>query len=241
MRKTLSDIAIAAQVVGTAIGGIVVVYLICLFAQASSGEQLTAVAAIVGGVIGAAGAAIAVYLTLAGQRKDDAQKVEAALRQEVAEFGRLAHGALGLCELVLARPPTRFPLRDLPTLMAIPEAVVYKATADRISRLPYGALFVIFHDRVAEAGQLARTCAISARPFLQDGRGPPEPLIADSTAKTLATAWFDVCMIARTILRRDANAAQLADQAIDECLKDLDALPERIRPLLEPEPPAASP
>ena len=55
-----------------------------------------------------------------------------------AEFGRLALALLGVCDLILDQQ-ARVPMRDLPVIMAMPEAVVYKATADRISRLPYGA------------------------------------------------------------------------------------------------------
>src|SRR6202034_1328987 len=102
------------------------------------------------GFIGAAGTALAVYLTLASQRRDEAEKVEGALLAEVSEHARLAHGLLALCEMVLLEG-YEIPLRDLPSLMYMPDATVFKATADRISRLAYGPLFVVLHSRIAEA------------------------------------------------------------------------------------------
>ena len=62
-----------------AVAGIAVGYAFSIFPAAHVGEQLTAVAAVVGGLIGAGGAALAVYLTLGAQRRDDASKVEDSL------------------------------------------------------------------------------------------------------------------------------------------------------------------
>jgi hypothetical protein len=85
---------------------------------------------------GRRGAALAVYLTIDGQRRDEAQKVEAALRMEVAEFGRLAPLPLYLLSQRVIAEHAKIPARDLPVLVAMPEAIVYRETADRISRLP---------------------------------------------------------------------------------------------------------
>jgi hypothetical protein len=224
MRKDLPDAAIAAIVVGTTLGIAFAVYVICLFTTASGGEQLNALTAIFGGLIGAAGAAIAVYLTLAGQRKDEAQKVEGALIMEVAEFARMAFGALSPFENVLTKKYINtIPLRDLPALTAMPEPIVYKATADRLSRLPYGSLFVSFHTRIAEARQLANMLAVAAPTEIRNGT-PATRMLDDSIAKTLGTAWYDICSIARSILRKEELAAKtLIDAAVLATLKELDS------------------
>lgn len=212
--------------------------VVILFPGATTDGRLTAAAAALGGLIGAAGTALAVYLTLGSQRRDEAEKIESALRMEVAEFARLALGALGVCEQVLAGGP-RAPLRDLPALMAIPEAVVYRATADRISRLRDGSLFVVFHARIAEVVQMVAVYSVTGRSFLTETRRMPEPAIPDATARLLATGWFDVCMLAKSILRQDVAVPKLADAAIAASLTDLDAAYTRVSVLLDS--PAASP
>ena len=148
--------------------------VVTLFPHARSipGDQVAAGATVLGGLIGAAGTAFAVYLTLVSQRRDEAEKVEAALRTEVSEFGRLAVGALAPCESVITGE-YKIPLRDLPALVAMPDPVVYRATADRISRLPYGSLLVTFHARIAESVQMATILAVTARPVINPG-GPQQ-------------------------------------------------------------------
>jgi glucose uptake protein GlcU len=64
MRNDPSDAAIAAQVLGTTVGVIVVVYVISLFTEASSGERLSAVISCVLALVG-----IATAVSLIGQFK----------------------------------------------------------------------------------------------------------------------------------------------------------------------------
>lgn len=238
----LTRIAIGALSLMT---GLLIGFFVLLFGNSNPGEKLGAVAAVIGGLVGAGGAALAVYLTLDGQRQDEAEKVEAALRMEVAEHARLVIGALGVCELVMTEG-LEIPLHDLPGLMQIPDAPVYKSTADRISRLPYGSLFVVFHARIAEALQMVRIYATAPPP---PARGlQPERiariqeafdarrLLDREKAKTLATAWYDACTVGKTILRRDVDAQKIAEAAIAETLVDLDAVERRVGPVVAESP-----
>jgi hypothetical protein len=211
-----------------------VALVMILFDTAEHNDQLAALAAILGGAIGAAGTAIAVYLTLAAQRADEAEKVESTLRMEAAEFGRLAVGLLGVCEEILANR-AQIPVKDLPAIMSMPEAVVYKATADRISRLSYGALFVVLHARIAEAISTVKMMASKTTPDAFRDRILPSPMVDGFSAKLLLTAWFDVCEIARTILRPGAKSHDAAAAAIAQCLADLDAGHIRVGPLVKSE------
>ena len=90
---------------------------------------------------------------------------------------RLVFGLLEVfCERILLEHDW-VPVRDLPALMVMPEPIVYKATADRISRLPYGQLFVAFYGRIAEAliaNTLADLDAAQRRRELLSP--PPDPL-----------------------------------------------------------------
>jgi hypothetical protein len=221
-------ISIALMVVGFLIGLVTI-----LFCGAPLGDQLNAAAAMLGGAIGAAGTAGAVYLTLAAQRRDEAEKVESTLRMEAAEFGRLAFGKYGVCDLILV-DRREILVKDLPALMSMPKPVVYGATADRISRLPYGNLFVALHSRIAEAVSMAAMYAAAAPTPIFDGQLGPDPMVNEVTAKTLRTAWFDVCEIARSILRPDPGSHQIAGAVIAECLADLDAMHARGDPPVQP-------
>jgi len=191
-----------------------------------SGEQLSALATILGGIIAAAGTAVAVYLTLASQRRDDARKIEASLRQEVAEFGRLAYAQFEVFKEAQSGK-SQIPVRDLPALMAMPEPIVYKATADRIARLPYGALFVVFHARIAEVVSMATVYA-TAHPSRPETRPTPERFVDATTAETLAAGWGDICEIARTLLRRESTASSLTEATIASTLADLDSVHEQV-------------
>jgi hypothetical protein len=70
------------------------------------------------------------------------------------------------------------------------------------------------------------------------GRPLPQiPLYLDEEkAKTIATAWLDVCNIARTILRRDAIAQQLMNASISGILTDIEAANSRLGSVLNPNP-----
>jgi hypothetical protein len=205
-----------------------------LFDGAAHSDKLAAVAAILGGALGASGAALAVYLTLEAQRGDEAEKVESTLRMETAEFGRLALGRLEVCEEILAKR-AHIPMTDLQGIMSMPEAVVYKATADRISRLAYGELFVAFHARIAEATSMATMMAAKKTPDLFRGRSLPTPTVDSGSAKLFLIAWFDACEIARSILRPGPEAHQIAAATISECLTNLDAAHTRVGPLVKSE------
>jgi hypothetical protein len=127
-----------------------------LMRDGSVGDRLAATAAVLGGLIGAAGAAFAVYLTLISQRADEAEKVEASLRAEVAEFARLTVAPLDILTRLVIPGIRPMHLQDIPTVVTMPDPVVFRATADRLARLPYGPLLVTFHMRIAEAQQLVR-------------------------------------------------------------------------------------
>ena len=188
-------------------------------------DRLAATGAILGGLIGAGGVALAVYLTLAAQREDEAEKVEASLRAEVAEFARLAMGPLDILVEALSADSQGVERALVRELVVMPEPVVYKATADRLSRLWYGPLLVTFHTRIAEAQQYANLISLSPTRAIR-GLEIPNYLTAHDK-KVLTQAWHDICDIAQTILRQDPAASQRANDAQRETLKNLDGALER--------------
>jgi hypothetical protein len=219
---------VVAIVVGSTVLAVLAIYVACLFQQVSSGERLNAVAVIFGGIIGASGAALAVYLALRLQRADEGDRIKASLHMEVSEFARLAKAQLTLCERAIDGS-LKIPVRDLPALFAMPEPTVYRATVDRLSRLPNGRLFVVFHGRIAEAASLAKIYAQSAQSTLPPGF-IPTPMFDAQKAEILGKGWLDVCTLARSILRATPDAAALADASIEATLRELDSAIERAAP-----------
>lgn len=218
MRRSVS--AWVGVLLLVAIAGLLAAFIWLFANDSTEADRLAAVGAVLGGLIGAGGAALAVYLTLNAQREDEAAKVEASLRAEVVEFARLARGPLDvLTKFVLAG---KMPMlaRDAPALVALPDPVIFKAVADRLSRLPYGPLLVTFHVRIAEAKQIANIYSLSVPRDLAD-QGAPIYLTREN-AMTLATAWQDICSIARTILRKEPGIPQLIQAGLHQTLADLE-------------------
>jgi hypothetical protein len=120
-----------------AIGFIVILFaaLFVTLLEAKPGEVAAALASILGGLIGAAGAALAVYLTLKGQRDDESASTISAILSEVAELSKFPVGQLGFCGQVQIGNASA-PKSALPTIMHTPEAVIYPALPARIARLP---------------------------------------------------------------------------------------------------------
>lgn len=209
------------------------------FADHAPADRLAATGAILGGFIGAGGAVAAVYVMLNSQRKDEAEKVEASLRAEVVEFARLATGTLELLTQFVSNDGPALPVHDVQTLVALPEPMVFAAVADRIARLPYGALLVTLHARIAEAKHIANVYRLSLPKDFADG-SIPYPLTSQQL-NTYTTAWFDICTIARMILRADSNAPQLIEAGRTETLRGLDAILETAKKALGTKADSSSP
>ncbi len=82
----------------------------------SHGEKLGALGGVLGGLLGALGSALAVFLTLRGQRRDEAETIRDAARREVQEFSRLVAGNIDTCREIAANTVS-IPRQDLPTIM----------------------------------------------------------------------------------------------------------------------------
>src|SRR6266851_2661454 len=59
---------------------------------------------VLGGFIGALGSALAVFLTLRCQRRDEAKSIRDAARREIQEFSRSVTGNLDTCREIAAGP-----------------------------------------------------------------------------------------------------------------------------------------
>ena len=190
----------------------------------TTGEIVGAVATVLGGVIGALGAALAVYLTLTGQRKEDRERIHSAVVREVIEFARIAVGHLETCESIRAGV-IALPATKLPQAMQMPTPTIYPAVADKIGLLKSPQHVVAFYMRFAEIVVMAQ--AVADDPRLQNSR------LQENNVRLIVEALLAICQFATWIIRdqgvmeaefRDFDAAVTAS-----ILSDLDTTTKQAR------------
>jgi hypothetical protein len=183
------------------------------FALLSSkpGEIAGALGSVVGGMIGASGAAVAVYLTLAAQREEDRTRINAALAREIAEFARMVVGHLETCENIRAGVIT-LPAATLAEAMEMPQPIIYPAVADKVGLLLRPQRAVAFYARIIEMGMMVRTIS----------RGPlAKTALRGVDIKHVVEAWVDIAHFAELIIT-DTEPGDHFDQALkDSILRDL--------------------
>lgn len=207
----------------------------------TAGERLGALGGVLGGVLGALGAALAVFLTLRGQRQDEAETIRDAARREVQEFSRLVSGHLDTCSRIAAST-VHITAPALSTIMAMPRPVIYQAIADRIGRLDRGENYVTFFARIAEAERLVAILAARDQPAgIGEGRVPlPLPMGRNDIA-LVANAWMDVASIALHILNPQPRPRDFDAQVEHSFRGDLEEALQQARATFpddsEPRPP----
>jgi hypothetical protein len=184
-------------------------YLAGLF-RATPGEMLGALASILGGIIGALGAAAAVFLMLNRQRKDEREKISSALLTEVMEFCRLAVGHLQTCENIEAQKIS-IPKADFPSVMQMPKPTIYATAADQIGRLRAPQWVVSFYTRISEIETLI--ALVAAQP------AGAQPHVTNVTL--IAHAWMDVCRFGKWIIEEKPIERNLNHQLHEHVLRDL--------------------
>lgn len=164
---------------------------------ANGGEIAAALAGIIGGAVGAAGSALAVFMTLDLQKRDEIEKVNAAILTEVAEQARFAIGHLGACALI-QNGTIAAPKAELVRLMGAPRSVIYPAIADQVSRLHRPALVVSFFTRLEEMRYVVDVIAYSQ---------PANEVLTGAHIQQLADLLISVCQIAKFLLEKPKSDA----------------------------------
>ncbi len=171
---------------------------------------LGAAASAFSGIVGAAGAAIAVYLTLAGQRREDRQRIHAALVREIIEFARVAVGHLETCENIRAGV-IKMPVPKLSQAMQMPSPIIYPAVADKIGLLKSPQHVVAFYMRIKEIDIITQT--ISDDPTNQTF------ILQDNNVRLVVQSLLDVCQFAKWIIE-DADVKDEEFRAFDRAVTD---------------------
>jgi hypothetical protein len=189
--------------------------------DSKAGEQAAALGALIGGIIGAGGAILAVYLALSRQRREDTAKVRAALRTEITTYPKYVIGALEICEHIATG------LRNVPMANAtyiaknLVEPVIYPAVADRIALVKRPQATIEFYMRVQEAKAMTEAMAASAAglPQAQSAMNTIQPSHAESVAESLITA----LQLVRPIIADDDETRSEMDVWVrDVVLRDID-------------------
>ena len=169
----------------------------------TTGEIVEAVATVLGGVIGALGAAVAVYLTLKGQRKEDRERIHGAVVREIIEFARVAVGQLDTCENIRSGL-IALPAAKLPQALKWPTPIIYPAVADKIGLLKSPQHVVAFYMRVSEIATMAQAVA--------DDPKPQTSRVQDNNVRLIVEALLDICQFATWIIHdRDVKEAEFRD------------------------------
>lgn len=139
------------------------------------GEVAGALGSFVGGVIGAGGAVLAVYVALASARDEETRKVSAAVKTEVASLTTYIIGAMEACQQI-ASGERQVPRRDAGYIIRklFVEPVVYKAVADRIGLLPAATFprrgIELIFDNVVAIKSCDQMAIISAGPAVASAK-----------------------------------------------------------------------
>jgi hypothetical protein len=176
--------------VALVIGVCIVCGLFASLLASPPGEIAAALGSVLGGIIGAMGAAVAVYLTLQGQRYEEISKVSSAILSEIAELCKAPMGQLGACFLIQTGE-MKVPTSHIKHLFNTPAPVIFPAVADRISRLPRPTLVVTFYMQLAETTGMIDLLA---------NTGKPQELTEFGMVREIADLLISQCQLAHLIL-----------------------------------------
>jgi len=200
-------------------------FFAALMGSKTAGEIAGALGSFIGGIVGAGGAVIADYLTLATQRKAETVKVAVAVRTEVAALAKYVMGAVEICQHI-ASGIRQVPVSDASYIIRklMVEPIVYPAVADRIGLLPHANATTEFYMRLSEAKTIVESMQMAFR------QAPAAQLVTPDLAATIADSLITTLQLARGILGDDeADPAERAHfegwvrgimvNQIDDCLR----------------------
>jgi hypothetical protein len=189
----------------------------------------------IGGLIGAAGAVWAVYLTLGKQRKEETKKVSSAVATEVAALVKYVIGAVEIC-IEIAKGARRVPQTDAGYIVrkVLAKPTVYNAVADRVGLLPHPDATTQFYFRIEEVKAAASAVETAVKFQWTPGIGGSLPLMTRDLVLPIADILITALQLARPILcdtksgpQFEQRVREITVKQIDECLATAkDAFPD---------------
>jgi hypothetical protein len=164
---------------------------------------------VIGGSIGALGAAAAVYLTLKLQRDDETETVSRAVLMEIAQLSKFPSGQLDNCIMIYSGKFTTCPREKFVSMMKTPDPVIYPSVAGQISRHPKVESIVAFYAGIQEARLTAELISEAAH---------KPPMLEPNDVPGLAIVLREQCRLASEILRAESplsNKSYLSSQMIE--------------------------
>jgi len=192
-------------------------FVAALIGTTTEGEVAGALGAFVGGVIGAGGAVLAVYVALSSQRNEETRKVSAAVKTEAASLVTYIIGAVEICQHI-ASGIRRVPRKDAGYILRklFVEPVVYKAVADRIGLLPHPNATAQFYMRLSEAKAMVESLQMA---------NVEQEFVLPENAAAIADSLITTLQLAHGILAGDGDprlagwVTQVMVRQIEECLQ----------------------
>jgi hypothetical protein len=196
------------------IGIFVGVGLLCIFFAAlmgshTAGEVAGALGSFIGGIVGAGGAVLAVFLALSAQRREETAKVSAAVRTEITTLAKYIIGAIEACHTI-ANGTRQVPVEHASYIVKnlTSEPIVYSAVADRIGLLPHPHATTEFYLRLAEAKTMIESFKGAASYF------PTAPkFVTPDFVAVVADSLIATLQLARAIISDGENHSPGASPA----------------------------
>lgn len=192
--------------------------------QSKPGEIAVALGGIIGGIIGAGGAVLAVFLMLWRQRAEDAAKVADAVSTEVATLARYVIATIEICTHIAGGANAMLRKDAGSITKSLGDPIIYPAVADRVALLPHPSATTEFYMRLSEAKSMTEMLRAASPPPVSAiyTTAPPE-YITRENVEVLADSLITALQLAKNIL--EDNPAPLAAAVrgevlgqIDECL-----------------------
>jgi len=180
----------------------------------------------IGGLIGAAGAVWAVYLTLGRQRKEETEKVSSAVATEVTALAKYVMGAVEIC-IEIAKGTRRVPQTDAGYIVrkVLAEPTIYTAVADRVGLLPRPEATTQFYLRIEEVKVAASAVETAVKFQWAPSIGGPPPLMTRDLLLPIADILITALQLARPIIGDTKTGSgfgrrvrEVTVKQIDECL-----------------------
>jgi hypothetical protein len=185
-------------------------FLIAL-AYSTAGEIAGALASLIGGIFGAGAAVGAVFILIWRETRDEAKKVEVAVRVEITTLVKYVIGALETCKNIKTGT-VQIPRQDALYIVKnfANDPVIYPAVADRIGLLPHPQATTEFYMRIAETRAMVEMLQKKATPQGITYTSPVTEYITPDFAASIADSLITALQLARPIIADEPEAPELA-------------------------------